>query len=230
MEKRSREARKKSKTSSLKEVKLRTKIGDHDFNTKKNHAIGFFRDGHKVKVTMAYFGREMAHVDMGREVLVKMIKELSEFGKVEMPPKMEGRNMSAIMVGKAGMVVHREDEPKISKQRQKIARNLAAAGSDPDASELVDDETDLLDAEFDENDESNDDAEYGDDESEYGDDESDDDESNDDESNDDESNDDESNDDESNDDESNDDDPDGSDDSGSEGSESDKQELDQDVP
>jgi len=97
MEKRNREARKKQKVYSLKEVKMRPKIGAHDFNFKKNHAVTFLRGGHKVKLTCTFFGREMSHQEIGRDLLEKMVKELTDVGKVEMPPKMEGRNLSVIL-------------------------------------------------------------------------------------------------------------------------------------
>ncbi|MBI4862386.1 MAG: translation initiation factor IF-3 [Candidatus Riflebacteria bacterium] len=97
MEKRNREARKKQKAFTLKEVKMRPKIGDHDFNFKKNHALEFLRSGHKVKLTCSFFGREMSHQELGRVLIDKMIADLVDIGKVEMPPKMEGRNLSVIL-------------------------------------------------------------------------------------------------------------------------------------
>lgn len=97
MEKRNRDARKKQKAYTLKEVKMRPKIGDHDFDTKKNHAVDFLKHGHKVKVTCSFFGREMSHQELGRALIDKMIKDIGDLGKVEMPSKMEGRNLSVII-------------------------------------------------------------------------------------------------------------------------------------
>ena len=97
MEKRNRDARKKQKAYTLKEVKMRPKIGDHDFDTKKNHAVDFLKSGHKVKVTCSFFGREMSHQELGRALIEKMIKDIGDLGKVEMPSKMEGRNLSVII-------------------------------------------------------------------------------------------------------------------------------------
>ena len=85
MEKRNREARKKQKAYTLKEVKMRPKIGDHDFDTKRNHAVDFLKAGHKVKVTCSFFGREMSHQELGRALIDKMIKNIGEMGKMEMP-------------------------------------------------------------------------------------------------------------------------------------------------
>ena len=97
MEKRNREARKKQKAYTLKEVKMRPKIGDHDFDTKRNHAVDFLKGGHKVKVTCSFFGREMSHQELGRVLIEKMVVDIGDLGKVEMPPKMEGRNLSVII-------------------------------------------------------------------------------------------------------------------------------------
>jgi translation initiation factor IF-3 len=97
MEKRNRDARKKQKAYTLKEVKMRPKIGEHDFDTKKNHAVDFLKGGHKVKVTCSFFGREMSHQELGRALIEKMIKDIGDLGKVEMPSKMEGRNLSVII-------------------------------------------------------------------------------------------------------------------------------------
>ena len=97
MEKRNRDARKKQKAYTLKEVKMRPKIGDHDFDTKKNHAVDFLKSGHKVKVTCSFFGREMSHQELGRALIEKMVKDIGDMGKMEMPSKMEGRNLSIII-------------------------------------------------------------------------------------------------------------------------------------
>jgi translation initiation factor IF-3 len=97
MEKRNREARKKQKAYTLKEVKMRPKIGDHDFDTKKNHAVDFLKAGHKVKVTCSFFGREMSHQELGRALIDKMVRDIGDMGKMEMPSKMEGRNLSIII-------------------------------------------------------------------------------------------------------------------------------------
>jgi translation initiation factor IF-3 len=94
LERREREARKKQKATSLKEVKLRPKIGDHDREFKVGKGIEFLKQGHKLKVTIMFSGREMAHTEIGRELLDEVKIELLEHGKVESPPRLEGRNLS----------------------------------------------------------------------------------------------------------------------------------------
>ncbi|MBI4868318.1 MAG: translation initiation factor IF-3 [Candidatus Wallbacteria bacterium] len=96
-EKKNREARKRQKNVTLKEVKLRVKIGRHDFDFKRDHGIEFLKAGHKLKVTVTFSGREMTHQELGHDLINRMLEELGIAGKVEAPPKMEGRNLSAIV-------------------------------------------------------------------------------------------------------------------------------------
>lgn len=117
-EKREREARKKQKASSLKEVKLRPKIGDHDREFKIGHGIEFLRAGHKLKVTVMFSGREMAHQEIGRELLDLVKGDLLEHGKVEAPPKMEGRNLSMTIAPKQGLGVVLDDEDEIEGEEE----------------------------------------------------------------------------------------------------------------
>lgn len=121
MEKRNRDARKKQKAYTLKEVKMRPKIGDHDFDTKKNHAVDFLKHGHKVKVTCSFFGREMSHQELGRALIDKMIKDIGDMGKMEMPSKMEGRNLSVIIgpSPKALKELHAHEAAMEAQQRKK---------------------------------------------------------------------------------------------------------------
>ena len=84
----------------LKEVKYRPGIDDHDFDFKTRHAREFLADGNKVKVTMMYRGRQMAHIELGREVLDRVAQELKDIGKIEQEPKLEGRNMSMVLAPK----------------------------------------------------------------------------------------------------------------------------------
>ena len=101
MGKRERETRKKQKHVSIKEVKMGPKIGDHDFDFKRDHGAAFLKEGHRLKVTIKFRGREMSHTELGREILDRMREALSEFGKVEVPPRLEGRNMFMMLVPKA---------------------------------------------------------------------------------------------------------------------------------
>jgi len=95
--KKEKEAHKSQKVITIKEVRLRPKIGDHDLKTKGNQARGFLEEGHKVKMTVLFRGREMAHQDIGREVLNEMIDMLKDVALIEQAPRVEGRNMSMML-------------------------------------------------------------------------------------------------------------------------------------
>jgi translation initiation factor IF-3 len=96
-QRKAREARKKQHRVDLKEVKLRPGIEDHDFDFKARHARRFLEEGNKVKVTMMFRGRQMAHPEIGREVLDRMVAEIADVGKVESAPTMEARSMTMVI-------------------------------------------------------------------------------------------------------------------------------------
>ena len=96
-QKREKEAKKKQKVVTVKEVKLRPNIEQHDFNVKLKNALRFIEDGDKVKVTIMFRGRELSHPDLGRQILIKMAEELKELVVVEREPKLEGKNMIMIL-------------------------------------------------------------------------------------------------------------------------------------
>jgi translation initiation factor IF-3 len=98
--KREREAHKKSKTSDLKGMRLSPKIGEHDLRVKTRAISGFLKDGDKVRVSMWFRGREMAHPQLGEQILRRMAQELAEVATVERHPLMEGRNMIMILAPK----------------------------------------------------------------------------------------------------------------------------------
>lgn len=95
--KKEKEAKKKQIIVELKEIRLSSKIEEHDFNFKVKNALKFLDDGDKVKVFVRFRGREINHSIRGREVLTKFAETVQEFGKVERPPLMEGRSMSMIL-------------------------------------------------------------------------------------------------------------------------------------
>ncbi len=95
------ESKKKQKVVLTKEIRLRPKIEDHDYQTKLKQTIGFLEKGNKVKITLRFRGREMAHTDLGRELLNKMISDIGEAGNVENRPKFEGRVIVTILAPKA---------------------------------------------------------------------------------------------------------------------------------
>lgn len=92
-QKRDSEARKKQKIIELKEVKFRPNTDTHDYNVKMRNVFKFLENGDKVKVTLRFRGREMAHLDLGRKLLERVAGDITELGKVDMIPKMEGRQM-----------------------------------------------------------------------------------------------------------------------------------------
>ena len=96
-QKREKEAKKKQKVLTLKEVKLRPNIEDHDFYVKMKAAQRFLGDGSKVKVTIMFRGREMSHPELGRDLLMRFADELKETAHIEKEPKIEGRNMTMVI-------------------------------------------------------------------------------------------------------------------------------------
>ncbi len=99
--KREKEAKKNQKVMDVKEVRLSLNIDTGDFNTKVNHALRFLRDGNKVKVSIRFRGREMAHTEHGLDVMQRFAEACSENGTVEKAAKLEGRSMLMFLVPKA---------------------------------------------------------------------------------------------------------------------------------
>ena len=99
-QKKASEARKKQKTLDVKEVKFRPGINAADYEVKLRNIRRFLDEGDKVKVTMRFRGREMVHQDIGMNVLRRVRDDLDELGKIEQMPKMEGRQMTMVVVGK----------------------------------------------------------------------------------------------------------------------------------
>src|SRR5262249_23754261 len=96
-EKKERAAKKNQKQIVLKEVKFSVNVDEHDYVTKRNHVLRFLAEGDKVKASLPFRGREMAHKNVGRNVLERLIKEVGEKGIVEFRPRMEGNTMHAIL-------------------------------------------------------------------------------------------------------------------------------------
>jgi len=98
--KREKEARKKQKIINIKEVKIRPNIEPHDLDVKTKNAVKFLKDGDKVKVTLMFRGREMAHAELGKQLLHQMAEITKDVANVERLPKVEGRNMIMILAPK----------------------------------------------------------------------------------------------------------------------------------
>jgi translation initiation factor IF-3 len=97
LEKKAREQRKKQHTADVKEVKMRYKIEDHDYQVRVNQAVRFLKDGDKVKATITFRGREIQHSDLAEELLKRMATDLEEVAEVQQAPKREGRNMMMLL-------------------------------------------------------------------------------------------------------------------------------------
>jgi translation initiation factor IF-3 len=96
-EKKAREAKKKQHTADIKEVKMRYKIDEHDYNVRVNQAQRFLKAGDKVKATITFRGREIQHSNLAEELLARMAKDLEDVAEVQQAPKKEGRNMMMML-------------------------------------------------------------------------------------------------------------------------------------
>ena len=96
-QKRKNEARKKQKVIEVKEIKLRPSIDDHDYDVKMRSMVKFIEEGDKVKVTMRFRGRELAHQELGMNVLMRVRDDLDGIAKIEQMPRMEGRQMTMVV-------------------------------------------------------------------------------------------------------------------------------------
>jgi translation initiation factor IF-3 len=101
-QKRARSAKKHQKIIEVKEIKFRPKVDEHDYQFKKKHIERFLLDGDKVKATIFFRGREMAHPEIGRRILERLIEELAEVAVAETAPRQEGNQMHTILSQKAG--------------------------------------------------------------------------------------------------------------------------------
>ena len=96
-QKRKNEARKKQKVIEVKEIKLRPGIDDHDYEVKMRCMVKFIEEGVKVKVTLRFRGRELAHQELGMKVLMRVREDLDKLSKIEQHPRMEGRQMTMVL-------------------------------------------------------------------------------------------------------------------------------------
>jgi translation initiation factor IF-3 len=102
-------ARKHQLQVSVKEIKLRPKIGIHDYETKKGHVVRFLNQRAKVKVTIMFRGREQQHPERGRDLLMRLAEDIKELGTIEQPPLQDGRNMTMLLGPTKNAGVKRED-------------------------------------------------------------------------------------------------------------------------
>ncbi|HEY7207211.1 MAG TPA: translation initiation factor IF-3, partial [Gaiellaceae bacterium] len=127
-------ARKHQTQINVKEIKLRPKIGVHDYNTKKGHVERFLNQRAKVKVTIMFRGRETSHPERGRDLLMRLAEEVSEIGQVESPPLLDGRNMVMVLAPTKNAGVKRDAEDEDTQrseeevQGERGGEDLAAPG------------------------------------------------------------------------------------------------------
>jgi translation initiation factor IF-3 len=110
-------ARKHQVSINVKEIKLRPKIGIHDYNTKKNHVQRFLNQRAKVKVTIMFRGRETTHPERGRDLLMRLAEDVKEIGQVESPPLLDGRNMVMVLGPTKNAGVKKDDAKAEDTQR-----------------------------------------------------------------------------------------------------------------
>src|ERR671914_1501890 len=96
-EQKAKTARKHQSQINVKEIKLRPKIGNHDYETKKGHVVRFLNQRAKVKVTIMFRGREQQHPERGRDLLLRLAEDVKELGQIESPPLQDGRNMVMLL-------------------------------------------------------------------------------------------------------------------------------------
>jgi translation initiation factor IF-3 len=96
-DKKAQEAKRHQRQTQLKEIKFRPKTDEHDYQFKKNHIVRFLGQGHMVKATIMYRGREITHVDVGKRILDRLVGELGDLCNIERPAKLEGRNLTMIL-------------------------------------------------------------------------------------------------------------------------------------
>lgn len=100
--KRAKESKKNQHTVEIKEIRLSSNIDTGDFNTKVKNALKFLQDGNRVKASIRFRGRELAHTDLGRDVLLRFANACAEYASADKSPKLEGRNMSVMLMPKVG--------------------------------------------------------------------------------------------------------------------------------
>ena len=112
------DAKKKQHVIQVKELKFRPNTDDHDYEFKKNHAIRFLKDGNRVKAVVQFRGREIAHVDLGKKLLLRFADDLNGIGSIEGQPRLEGRNAHVIIspVKAAAPPKEKQKEPRPPQQ------------------------------------------------------------------------------------------------------------------
>ena len=117
------EAKRKQHVIQVKELKFRPNTDDHDYEFKKNHAIRFLQEGNRVKAVVQFRGREIAHVDLGKKLLLRFAADLSQHGSIEGQPRLEGRN-AHVLLSPVKAAVHPPKEKEKPKPPQQGAEGV----------------------------------------------------------------------------------------------------------
>jgi len=132
------DSRKKQSHIVVKEIKMRPKIDRHDYETKKRHVVRFIEHGDKVKATIMFRGREMAHTELGARLLTRLADDVDEIGFVEAMPKLDGRNMAMVIAP------HRDLEKRLAARREREEAGADGVAAPPGTEEVAAQEADEL--------------------------------------------------------------------------------------
>ncbi|HEX2050617.1 MAG TPA: translation initiation factor IF-3 [Actinomycetota bacterium] len=128
---RQKEARKKQARIEVKEIKFRPKIDPHDYETKKGHVVRFLRAGSRVKVTIMFRGREMVHQELGHRLLDQLATDVADLARVDVAPKLDGRNMTMVLGPLKDAVVQKPAPAPAAPARQRPPRPEPEAAPEP---------------------------------------------------------------------------------------------------
>jgi translation initiation factor IF-3 len=134
-EQKAKTARKHQVSINVKEIKLRPKIGVHDYETKKGHVIRFLKQRAKVKVTIMFRGREQSHPERGRDLLMRLAEDVKEIGQIESPPLQDGRNMVMVLGPNKSITqpAQTQDEPEAGAEPEAASEEAPAAEPETEA-------------------------------------------------------------------------------------------------
>jgi translation initiation factor IF-3 len=140
------QARKHQQQITVREIKFRPKIAQHDYDTKKNHVERFLRHKDKVKVTIMFRGREVTHPERGTAILDRLAEELQELGVVEQRPMQEGRNMTMMMAPSKAVLAGRVDDGDVDEGGSPTPGPDVAGEANPEAAEVAESAREAADA------------------------------------------------------------------------------------
>ena len=134
-EQKAKTARKHQVSINVKEIKLRPKIGVHDYETKKGHVVRFLKQRAKVKVTIMFRGREQSHPERGRDLLMRLAEDVKEIGQIESPPLQDGRNMVMVLGPNKSLAqsAQTQDQPEAGAKPEAVSQQAPAQEPETEA-------------------------------------------------------------------------------------------------